>query len=186
LALSKEEWKKIGAAVGLAVLTAILTISGEFLVEGRKANLEIWKAVQNIQVQLSQEKQRRQVEALYGIQSELKVLEGEVLLLSEDCEGPILPKTVRTDAAEAARTMSRIYPRVMTLDSSLQTKAAANDFLSQLSSALSSTSGGPTKESASAFLVYYHEKFEPTLAQLLKCEVNDRHMLDSLTLKASQ
>src|SRR6184192_1551203 len=77
-------WPKAAGAIGLAILTASLTVAGEFLVEGRKANLDVWKAVQNIQVQISEDRERRQIEALYQIQSELKVLEGQLLLLFKE------------------------------------------------------------------------------------------------------
>jgi hypothetical protein len=170
--------KVVGALV-LSILTAALTVLGEFLVEGRKANLDVWKTVQNIQLQLSQDKKHRQIEALYEIQAELKILEGELVLVSQDAAAPLQSRGLVREADEAARTMSRIYPRVAVLDSKLKTAETAKALTDKLSSELATISTEPTRAKANKFLNYYHHEFESAIAAILQSVQDDRNRLES-------
>jgi hypothetical protein len=170
---------KAAGALLLAILTAVLTVSGEFLVEGRKANLDIWKAVQNIQLQLSQDKERRQVEALYEIQSELKILEGQLVFISREAKPLRSPGSVRKSAAEAGRTMSRIYARVAILDATLETAETAKPLLGNLSMVLADISTKPSRTNVSKFLDYYSNEFGTALAAALRSVQADQNRLES-------
>jgi hypothetical protein len=176
--ISRESGSRTLKAIGLAFLTTALTLSGEYLLEGRKANLDVWRALQNIQLQLLQNKEQRQVEALYDIQSELKILEGEFVLISQGMV-PLQPRNLASGTAEAGRTMSRIYPSLAVLDTGLQTTNTVRVFMDKLSLELAGIADKPTKANASNFLKYYNHEFESELAAALRSVQQDLDRIQS-------
>jgi len=164
-----------------ALVTALLTLAGEYFMEGRKANLDVWKTVQNIQLQLSQEKDRRQIDALYEIQSELKTLEGDVVLFASHMEALRSLRSLKDEGTETAKSMSRIYPKVVILDSRLKTPDAAKSLLNGLSGVLGPLRKEPSKKNASNFLEYYRGNFKSELSSTQSDVEEDLRVLQSAT-----